>query len=110
MSTACQLLIEGMALIAEEYSIRYLTSCRNWVFRKALPFPTKPKTSSAPSTESHLATLNPTSSAISTEGNTHSRTLVQTPVTLFRFSALTFNPHKIHYSLPWARDVEGHKD
>lgn len=32
------------------------------------------------------------------------------PVTLFRFSALTFNPHKIHYSLPWARDVEGHRD
>lgn len=31
-------------------------------------------------------------------------------MTLFRFSALTFNPHKIHYSLPWARDVEGHKD
>jgi hydroxyacyl-ACP dehydratase HTD2-like protein with hotdog domain len=36
--------------------------------------------------------------------------LLQTPVTLFRFSALTFNPHKIHYSLPWARDVEGHRD
>ena len=35
---------------------------------------------------------------------------MQTPVTLFRFSALTFNPHKIHYSLPWARDVEGHRD
>lgn len=35
---------------------------------------------------------------------------MQTPATLFRFSALTFNPHKIHYSLPWARDVEGHKD
>ncbi|KAG2419273.1 hypothetical protein HFD88_004068 [Aspergillus terreus] len=34
----------------------------------------------------------------------------QTAVTLFRFSALTFNPHKIHYSTPWARDVEGHKD
>ncbi|OGE58385.1 hypothetical protein PENARI_c001G02715 [Penicillium arizonense] len=83
---------------------------RNWVFRKALPVPTESKPSSAPSTNSHLATLNPTSSAISTEGNTHSRTLVQTPVTLFRFSALTFNPHKIHYSLPWARDVEGHKD
>lgn len=31
-------------------------------------------------------------------------------MTLFRFSALTFNPHKIHYSLPWARDVEGHKN
>lgn len=31
-------------------------------------------------------------------------------MTLFRFSALTFNPHKIHYSLPWAREVEGHRD
>lgn len=35
---------------------------------------------------------------------------MQTAVTLFRFSALTFNPHKIHYSLPWARHVEGHRD
>ena len=48
--------------------------------------------------------------AVDTRGNTHTRTLCQTPVTLFRFSALTFNPHKIHYSLPWARDVEGHRD
>ncbi|EKV07910.1 hypothetical protein PDIG_61430 [Penicillium digitatum PHI26] len=62
------------------------------------------------SSTSHFATPNPTSPVISTEGNTHARTLVQTPATLFRFSALTFNPHKIHYSLPWARDVEGHKD
>lgn len=53
---------------------------------------------------------NPTSYKIVSEGNTHTRTLTQTPVTLFRFSALTFNPHKIHYSLPWARDVEGHRD
>ena len=45
-----------------------------------------------------------------TSGSTHTRTLRQTAVTLFRFSALTFNPHKIHYSTPWARDVEGHKD
>lgn len=32
-----------------------------------------------------------------------------TEVTLFRFSALTFNAHKIHYSLPWCREVEGHR-
>ncbi|KAJ5748659.1 uncharacterized protein N7511_010355 [Penicillium nucicola] len=83
---------------------------RNWVFRKALPIPTESNPSSACSTDSHLSTMNPTSTAIFTEGSTHSRTLVQTAVTLFRFSALTFNPHKIHYSLPWARDVEGHKD
>ena len=27
---------------------------------------------------------------------------------LFRFSALTFNGHKIHYDPIWTRDVEGH--
>ena len=32
-----------------------------------------------------------------------------TDVTLFRLSALTFNAHKIHYSLPWCREVEGHR-
>lgn len=29
------------------------------------------------------------------------------PVLLFRFSALTANAHRIHYDLPYARDVEG---
>jgi hydroxyacyl-ACP dehydratase HTD2-like protein with hotdog domain len=82
------------------------------VFRRAIPVPSESEPPSAPPSPStsHIATPNPTSSVISTEGKTHTRTLVQTPVTLFRFSALTFNPHKIHYSLPWARDVEGHKD
>jgi 3-methylfumaryl-CoA hydratase len=30
------------------------------------------------------------------------------PVDLFRFSAVTFNSHRIHYDLPYARDVEGY--
>lgn len=30
------------------------------------------------------------------------------PLLLFRFSALTFNSHRIHYDLPYARDVESH--
>lgn len=38
------------------------------------------------------------------------RDFTQTPVTLFRFSALTFNAHKIHYNKEWCRDVEGHRD
>ena len=29
-------------------------------------------------------------------------------VTLFRFSALTFNAHRIHYDTPWAKGVEGY--
>lgn len=40
----------------------------------------------------------------------YSRDFLQTPVTLFRFSALTFNGHKIHYNKEWCRAVEGHRD
>ncbi|KAL3494908.1 hypothetical protein BJX62DRAFT_233878 [Aspergillus germanicus] len=85
---------------------------RNWVFRKALPPPTP---STAAETSSTLPppsppTPHPATSTTTSTGNIHTRTLTQTAVTLFRFSALTFNPHKIHYSLPWARDVEGHRD
>jgi 3-methylfumaryl-CoA hydratase len=37
-----------------------------------------------------------------------SRTSAPDPVLLFRYSALTFNAHRIHYDLPYARDVEGY--
>ncbi|PYI05747.1 C6 transcription factor [Aspergillus sclerotiicarbonarius CBS 121057] len=80
---------------------------RNWVFRKALTTPAPSTSSTPPATQ---AFNGPASSSTIASGNTHTRTLRQTAVTLFRFSALTFNPHKIHYSTPWARDVEGHKD
>lgn len=36
------------------------------------------------------------------------RTLTPGPTLLFRYSALTFNTHRIHYDLAWARDVEGY--
>ncbi|KAF3769270.1 Thioesterase/thiol ester dehydrase-isomerase [Cryphonectria parasitica EP155] len=36
------------------------------------------------------------------------RKLTWSPVALFRFSALTFNAHMIHYNESWTRDVEGH--
>ena len=39
-----------------------------------------------------------------------SRDFCQTDVTLFRFSALTFNAHKIHWSPDWCRRVEGHRN
>lgn len=31
------------------------------------------------------------------------------PVLLFRYSAVTFNAHRIHYDAPYARDVEGYE-
>lgn len=30
------------------------------------------------------------------------------PPLLFRYSALTFNPHRIHYDNHWTQEVEGH--
>jgi hydroxyacyl-ACP dehydratase HTD2-like protein with hotdog domain len=38
--------------------------------------------------------------------------LVYTPTSplLFRYSALTFNAHKIHYDIEWTRKMEGHPD
>lgn len=36
------------------------------------------------------------------------RKLAWSPVALFRFSALTFNAHMIHYNEGWTRNVEGH--
>ncbi|KAJ5902604.1 hypothetical protein N7495_003132 [Penicillium taxi] len=81
---------------------------RNWVFRKALPVPSIATASNNLTSTAHTSL--PKVSTILKNGSIHTRSMVLTPVTLFRFSALTFNPHKIHYSVPWARDVEGHKD
>jgi 3-methylfumaryl-CoA hydratase len=36
------------------------------------------------------------------------RELTPDPVLLFRFSALTFNGHRIHYDIDYCRDVEGY--
>jgi 3-methylfumaryl-CoA hydratase len=36
------------------------------------------------------------------------RTIAPDSVLLFRFSALTFNSHRIHYDRAWAMDVEGY--
>jgi 3-methylfumaryl-CoA hydratase len=38
------------------------------------------------------------------------RRIVPDAVALFRFSALTFNSHRIHYDHPWATAVEGYPD
>ncbi|MBV9968452.1 MAG: MaoC family dehydratase N-terminal domain-containing protein, partial [Xanthobacteraceae bacterium] len=43
-----------------------------------------------------------------TEAAEWSRPLVLDTVLLFRYSALTFNAHRIHYDLPYTRDREGY--
>lgn len=39
---------------------------------------------------------------------THSKPFLPTSTTLFRYSALTFNGHRIHYDADYCRDVEGY--
>jgi len=36
------------------------------------------------------------------------RRITPDPICLFRYSALTFNPHRIHYDRPYAMNVEGY--
>ncbi|MEZ7812266.1 MAG: 3-methylfumaryl-CoA hydratase [Paracoccaceae bacterium] len=38
----------------------------------------------------------------------YSRIMVPTPTLLFRYSALTFNGHRIHYDFPYSTKVEGY--
>ena len=42
------------------------------------------------------------------EDETRARDMTFDPTLLFRYSALTFNGHRIHYDLDYARDVEGY--
>ena len=37
-------------------------------------------------------------------------TYLPTSPLLFRYSALTFNAHKVHYDRPWTQTMEGHPD
>ena len=72
--------------------------CRNWVFRPeiAVPQPIVAKPAAVPFPE--------------TPQGAHARDVVQSHVALFRFSAVTFNGHKIHYNRDWCREVEGHRE
>ena len=52
------------------------------------------------------APTRPPEPAPSTESR--SRSVTMGPTALFRYSALTFNGHRIHYDRDYARDVEGY--
>jgi hydroxyacyl-ACP dehydratase HTD2-like protein with hotdog domain len=42
--------------------------------------------------------------------STHTFSYTPSSPLLFRYSALTYNGHKIHYDRDWTRNVEGHPD
>ncbi|KAF1830374.1 hypothetical protein BDW02DRAFT_573070 [Decorospora gaudefroyi] len=74
-----------------------LTDRRSWVFQSAFMPENAVKVSPTPE-----RTPLPTSK--------HQRDFCQSVTSLFRFSALTFNGHKIHYLPEWCRSVEGHRN
>jgi hydroxyacyl-ACP dehydratase HTD2-like protein with hotdog domain len=56
------------------------------------------------------APLHPAKRTFSADDGTFTFTYTPTSPLLFRYSALTFNAHKIHYDRDWVRNVEGHPD
>ena len=77
---------DGQVVIAEEQDIVYRGSA-------ASPAPASP----APASPHREAPADP-----------HVWPVAVDPVLLFRFSALTYNSHRIHYDRDYARDVEGY--
>lgn len=76
-----RLSVDGVPRIVDEQDIVYREPGRN----------------GAPPSPGELATVPPVTRHITAD-----------PVQLFRFSALTFNAHRIHYDLPYTVDVEGY--
>ena len=96
-----EMIVVSLEKTFENASGLSLVDKRNWVFRPELiePLPVAHNNVAAefqlPKTPgSHVKT----------------RDFCQSTVDLFRLSALTFNAHKIHYSRPWCREVEGHRE
>ncbi|KAH6644298.1 hypothetical protein C7974DRAFT_301123 [Boeremia exigua] len=90
------MLVVGVEKTFENETGVALVDKRSWVFQKEIPPesalipPAKPAAKALPSGE-------------------HTKDFCQSDVALFRFSALTFNGHKIHFSPEWCRQVEGHR-
>ncbi|PBP25740.1 hypothetical protein BUE80_DR003357 [Diplocarpon rosae] len=90
-----EMVIVGVEKILQNEHGVVLVDKRNWIFRPEIELPLAPASKPAP---------------VPFPEGTYVRDFNQTPVTLFRFSALTFNAHKIHYSREWCEQVEGHRN
>lgn len=87
VSVLHQLEVQGRVCIREAQDI---------VYKAATPVPAVPAAASA------------STPAVPIPDAEWMSTITPDPVLLFRYSALTFNGHRIHYDLPYAREVEGY--
>ncbi|RFU79692.1 beta subunit of gdp-forming succinate- ligase [Trichoderma arundinaceum] len=84
-----------------------LVDRRSWVFRPML-HSNSLEGVALRSIEGNILAPSAVSDVISDSNAFPIRKLSWSPVGLFRFSALTFNGHKIHYNEDWTRTAEGH--
>ncbi|KAH9861698.1 hypothetical protein J1614_011451 [Plenodomus biglobosus] len=91
-----EMLVVGVEKVFENEAGVALVDTRNWVFQVELT-PENPG----------KALPRPPRRGLPDGGFV--RDMCQSETTLFRFSALTFNAHKIHYLPEWCREVEGHR-
>ncbi|PVI05438.1 hypothetical protein DM02DRAFT_610727 [Periconia macrospinosa] len=98
--TGAEMLVVGVEKTFENDSGIALTDRRSWIFQKEIttPIPVPPRPMKKPFVD------------LGTGEGVQYRDFRQSPVSLFRFSALTFNGHKIHFLPEWCREVEGHRD
>ncbi|KAF2846708.1 hypothetical protein T440DRAFT_471599 [Plenodomus tracheiphilus IPT5] len=75
-----------------------LVDRRSWVFQKEFSHEEPGRVVERPGERKELP------------GGQYTRNFCQSATMLWRFSALTFNAHKIHYLPEWCREVEGHRD
>ncbi|KAG8527068.1 uncharacterized protein KY384_008497 [Bacidia gigantensis] len=100
-----EMLVVGVEKVFENAEGWGLVDKRDWIFRR--PLSEEQKVSGV--SQGVVGRGEEVSLPEAGEG-VKQRDFLQTPVSLFRFSALTFNAHMIHYSREWCREVEGHRD
>ncbi|KJZ71380.1 hypothetical protein HIM_09221 [Hirsutella minnesotensis 3608] len=99
-----------MVLVELEKEIRTPRGCavldrRSWIFRPEVDLETNFEYGTASEIYNRPSTMRDFSS--DNDAGTI-RQVCWSPVGLFRFSALTFNGHMIHYNQEWCKSVEGH--
>ncbi|KAJ4135413.1 hypothetical protein NW765_009384 [Fusarium oxysporum] len=82
-----------------------LTDQRSWIFRTEL---SEPLENTAVPTRLVTAQTSVETVQHSPTGYPE-RQMTWSPISLFRFSALTFNAHRIHYDAAWSQGVENHR-
>ncbi|KAM6481711.1 hypothetical protein HDV62DRAFT_380682 [Trichoderma sp. SZMC 28011] len=84
-----------------------LVDTRSWVFRPVL-HSTAREGVALRSVDGNILAASSIFDVVNDNNAFPIRKLSWSPVGLFRFSALTFNGHKIHYNEDWTRNAEGH--